>query len=304
MDYNARYYDPYLNRFVSADTIVPEPGNPQDMNGYAYVRNKPVKHVDPTGHAVGDYPPGCANSPQCMKWWQENHRAEYSQAVRRRQSYLWQKGEADSMAGVKSNPSPAAAPAWDNLGPRVAPGSREDLYIQAYNIGLAPWQDHPTGSIDDRFDPFYVTADDPVFAGHSSGEWYEPAGEALYSDYGGLPNLANLVTKRCYYNRCNNPLNGKDDPFGSHTPGFWDVSLVMNTGMNPAMGMFLTNVPEKPGATYGGEYAWNFEPLWLLELMKQHPQALLDAQWQYLDIYRTEPGPLEGANVDLDPTYE
>jgi RHS repeat-associated protein len=26
--YNARYYDPALGRFVSADTVVPEPGNP------------------------------------------------------------------------------------------------------------------------------------------------------------------------------------------------------------------------------------------------------------------------------------
>ena len=30
--YNARWYDAQLGRFVSADTIVPEPGNPQDLN--------------------------------------------------------------------------------------------------------------------------------------------------------------------------------------------------------------------------------------------------------------------------------
>ena len=34
-DYNVRYYDPYLNRFISADTIVPSPGNPQSLNRYA-----------------------------------------------------------------------------------------------------------------------------------------------------------------------------------------------------------------------------------------------------------------------------
>ncbi|MDH7486114.1 MAG: RHS repeat-associated core domain-containing protein [Anaerolineae bacterium] len=37
--YGARYYDPALGRFVQADTIVPEPGNPQALNRYSYVLN-------------------------------------------------------------------------------------------------------------------------------------------------------------------------------------------------------------------------------------------------------------------------
>jgi RHS repeat-associated protein len=49
-DYNARYYDPVLGRFIQADTIVPEPGNPQALNRYAYVMNSPLNLVDPTGH--------------------------------------------------------------------------------------------------------------------------------------------------------------------------------------------------------------------------------------------------------------
>jgi RHS repeat-associated protein len=48
--YNARYYDPVLGRFVQADTIVPEPGNPQALNRYAYVNNNPLKYTDPSGH--------------------------------------------------------------------------------------------------------------------------------------------------------------------------------------------------------------------------------------------------------------
>jgi len=40
-----------LGRFVSADTIVPEAGNPQDFNRYAYVRNNPLNYRDPSGHA-------------------------------------------------------------------------------------------------------------------------------------------------------------------------------------------------------------------------------------------------------------
>jgi RHS repeat-associated protein len=50
-DYRSRFYDPTLARFISPDTIVPNPGNPQDLNRYAYVGNNPVRYADPNGHA-------------------------------------------------------------------------------------------------------------------------------------------------------------------------------------------------------------------------------------------------------------
>jgi RHS repeat-associated protein len=46
----ARHYDPSLGRWISADTLVPNPTNPQSFNRYAYVRNSPLKFADPTGH--------------------------------------------------------------------------------------------------------------------------------------------------------------------------------------------------------------------------------------------------------------
>jgi RHS repeat-associated protein len=49
-DYKARFYDPSMARFVSADTIVPDPGNPQTFNRYMYVKGNPLKHTDPSGH--------------------------------------------------------------------------------------------------------------------------------------------------------------------------------------------------------------------------------------------------------------
>ena len=49
-DYVARFYDPALGRFISADTIVPEPGNPQSMNRFSYVLGNPMRFVDPDGH--------------------------------------------------------------------------------------------------------------------------------------------------------------------------------------------------------------------------------------------------------------
>jgi RHS repeat-associated protein len=57
-DYRARFYDPVLGRFVQADTVVPEPGNPRDLNRYAYVRNSPLRYTDPSGHWTFEESPG------------------------------------------------------------------------------------------------------------------------------------------------------------------------------------------------------------------------------------------------------
>ena len=42
------------NRMVTPDTIVPEPGNSQAYNRYAYVLNNPTNLVDPSGHCAED----------------------------------------------------------------------------------------------------------------------------------------------------------------------------------------------------------------------------------------------------------
>jgi RHS repeat-associated protein len=48
---NARYYDPKLGRFISADPIVPDEKNPQALNRYSFGYNNPISNIDPTGHA-------------------------------------------------------------------------------------------------------------------------------------------------------------------------------------------------------------------------------------------------------------
>ena len=48
--YGARWYDPHIGRFIQPDTIVPNPGDAQAFDRYAYVLNNPLKYVDPTGH--------------------------------------------------------------------------------------------------------------------------------------------------------------------------------------------------------------------------------------------------------------
>jgi RHS repeat-associated protein len=48
--YNARYYDPSIAKFISADIIVPNESNPQSYNRYAYVISNPLRYTDPTGN--------------------------------------------------------------------------------------------------------------------------------------------------------------------------------------------------------------------------------------------------------------
>ncbi len=52
---NARYYDPVLGRFLSADTAQPDQQSPQKLNRYSYASNNPINNVDPTGHDDSDY---------------------------------------------------------------------------------------------------------------------------------------------------------------------------------------------------------------------------------------------------------
>jgi RHS repeat-associated protein len=54
--YGARWYDPQLGRFISADTIVPSPSSPQALNRFTYVNDNPINHTDFTGHDCDDGP--------------------------------------------------------------------------------------------------------------------------------------------------------------------------------------------------------------------------------------------------------
>src|SRR5262245_50459315 len=47
-DYGARFYKPVTGRFIQPDTLVPDPANPQSLNRYSYVLNRPLNYTDPT----------------------------------------------------------------------------------------------------------------------------------------------------------------------------------------------------------------------------------------------------------------
>ncbi len=50
--YNARYYDPEIARFVTADNLVDNESDTQGWNRFSYVKGNPVVYKDPTGHLI------------------------------------------------------------------------------------------------------------------------------------------------------------------------------------------------------------------------------------------------------------
>jgi len=68
MDYNARYYSNYLNRFLSADTLIPNAGKPADWDRYSYASNSPVIYSDPSGHCYNRDSNGNLTA-RCQAYW-------------------------------------------------------------------------------------------------------------------------------------------------------------------------------------------------------------------------------------------
>ena len=48
--YNARYYDPEVSRFVTADTVIDGEHATQGWNRYMYVKGNPIRYKDENGH--------------------------------------------------------------------------------------------------------------------------------------------------------------------------------------------------------------------------------------------------------------
>jgi hypothetical protein len=60
MEMGVRWYNPKTGRWVSADTVVPDPANPQSLNRFAYVLNSPAVWRDPSGYGPVYFDPGNA----------------------------------------------------------------------------------------------------------------------------------------------------------------------------------------------------------------------------------------------------
>ena len=53
IDMGARMYDPLSARFITPDSVVPDPMGTQSWARYVYVENNPVNLTDPSGHMPG-----------------------------------------------------------------------------------------------------------------------------------------------------------------------------------------------------------------------------------------------------------
>ena len=73
--YVARWYDPYLNHFIQADTIVPGAGDAKTYDRYAYVKSNPILYNDPSGHA---HDAGGGAASMGDDWWKKR---EYKLAI-------------------------------------------------------------------------------------------------------------------------------------------------------------------------------------------------------------------------------
>jgi RHS repeat-associated protein len=64
----ARYYNPYIGRFISEDSYWGEDDNPLSLNLYTYCFNDPIRFIDPTGHDPYDEIIANAKTQSQINW--------------------------------------------------------------------------------------------------------------------------------------------------------------------------------------------------------------------------------------------
>jgi len=108
-----------LGRFTQPDTMVPEPGNPQALNRYSYVGNRPTVLIDPTGHSACAFPhPGvmviCSLGEQIMRYG--------PQIIQLIQQLTISAPQAPAMVDMATRAGQASQPASSNAGNTAGPG--------------------------------------------------------------------------------------------------------------------------------------------------------------------------------------
>nr|WP_274529245.1 RHS repeat domain-containing protein [Paenibacillus piscarius] len=93
----ARYYDPYIGRFLSEDSYWGEDNNPLSLNLYTYANNDPIQYIDPTGHKA------TASSVQSQ--------LNRNEAAMERQEHLYLAKQKASTPAPKPTPPAPAKPA-------------------------------------------------------------------------------------------------------------------------------------------------------------------------------------------------
>ena len=185
--YNARWYDPVLGRFIQADTIVPEPGNPQSLNRYSYVLNSPVRYSDPSGKYSEDEIKkafGASTWDEVLDWLRSGGALEgrwgWLEVLRRANDGDWMSGLSvyPSLSRLGGGREAASIAASDDIGTfsrgatgRILVGglSHRDFAVTHYRYSLSAH-----GSV--------FTVDSSTIAFHLRGERVKPDPTGALSD--------------------------------------------------------------------------------------------------------------------------
>ena len=189
----ARYYDPAVGRFLSADPMVPSPGNTFNFNRYDYASNNPIINIDPDGRqstmGAGIWAGEAVMANQSPKQVKRLNEINVAQAK------LTAKGMATTAGGeavgvVKAvvaiyktlSDSSSSASASPKIDPKnVAGKSPAEIDAHAQGQGLVPKGPNPAAGKGSYVDP--VTGKQRVLV-HSNAEpphahVNNPAGERL-----------------------------------------------------------------------------------------------------------------------------
>jgi len=132
-------YNAASGRFLSSDTIVPEPGNPQSLNRYSYVNNNPLRYNDPTGHCQADMygPRGCLGP------YPDDGGGVWESAAAGGAEYTWA-----IMGGLGGDPDENFVPIYYCGIHQCGPGGGCSLVCQ---LVLGLWFDVTFGPVDDAY---------------------------------------------------------------------------------------------------------------------------------------------------------
>jgi RHS repeat-associated protein len=180
--YNARYYDPQLGRFISADSIVQEPDDPQSFNRYSYTRNNPLIYTDPTGNWYMDLYSYSGGGGGCY-WCNYD---PWAGSYRRQQEAYWNSvasssspssSSSTSTSSSSSTPTPTPAPA-------PTPASSTQVYSSNYSSNYSPAVNLPrtseyfgesNNSIGSIYDPIRNFLDESAIRAAQQGDYFVPA---------------------------------------------------------------------------------------------------------------------------------
>jgi hypothetical protein len=206
MDYKARFYSPYINRFLQPDTIIPDLSNPQSWDRYSYVTNRPVNFSDPTGHR-------CAPEDDCAGWHNYDAVPVLKRLIKRDFGITMEDGGAEHPVFVDKKGSPTSrGQAWDlknivqvytglsNINVALRGRLKSAIGYATFTLNSHPISGKYYGNTSGQIIDFYVTSIMPL--------------QNLYHEFGHVLNN----------------LPEKDNDFSNALQNYENRSFILNSG--------------------------------------------------------------------------